>query len=310
MSRMTQCAANLVGFENIRLNTRVDRITNLDDGRVELSAKGLHQTNTMVFDAVVLAIPPAAIHNIVDRPRWSFMKEQSIRGAHYEPLYKMGMHFRTRFWEQTDKFPCFGGQSTTDLRIRWIVFPSNDMGSSGSGVLLLYSWMSDAAKWSGLSQGERVKICLHDLSKYYADDPEIDVYEQYIESFDVLWTNEWCGGDAMYLPGQFSRFHEVAKAREGQIFFAGEHLSRHHTWVSTTLPRLSGLIDFSWQIAGAIDSAWRTTGEVLGHGVAALGREYFSADQKRLGSKTDISSRRFKACVIPKHLNVPYVDMF
>ncbi|KAJ4011780.1 hypothetical protein NW766_007080 [Fusarium irregulare] len=94
------------------------------------------------------------------------------------------------------------------------------MGSSGSGVLLLYSWMSDAVKWSGLSQAERIKICLHDLSKYYAGDPEIDLYEQYIESFDVLWTNEWCGGDAMYLPGQFSRFHEVAKASEGQIFFA------------------------------------------------------------------------------------------
>ncbi|KAI1066949.1 hypothetical protein LB507_011350, partial [Fusarium sp. FIESC RH6] len=212
MSRMTQCAANLVGLENIRLNTRVDRITNLDDGRVELSPKAY------------IKQPPWYL------TQWSFMKEQSIRGAHYEPLYKMGMHFRTRFWEQTDRFPCFGGQSTTDLRIRWIVFPCNDMGSSGSGVLLLYSWMSDAAKWS-----ERVKICLHDLSKYYAGDPEIDLYEQYIESFDVLWTNEWCGGDAMYLPGQFSRFHEVAKASEGQIFFAGEHLSRHHTWVSTTL---------------------------------------------------------------------------
>lgn len=80
--------------------------------------------------------------------------------------------------------------------------------------------------------------------------------------------------------------------------------------MSTILLRLSCLIDLSWQIAGAIDSAWRTTGEVLGRGVAALGREYFSADQKRLGSKTDISFRRFKACVIPKHLNVPYVDMF
>ena len=232
---MTQCAASLVGFENIRLNARVDRIAYLEDGRVELSATGLHQTTTMAFDAVVLATPPAAIQNIVDRPSWSFMKEQAIRGTHYEPLYKMGMHFRTRFWERTGKNPCFGGQSTTDLRFRWIVFPSNDMGSDGSGVLLLYSWMSDAAKWSGLPQAERIKICLHDLSKYYDDDPEIDVYEQYIEAFDVVWTGEWCGGDAMFLPGQFTRFHNVAKAREGQIFFAGEHLSRHHTWVSPSL---------------------------------------------------------------------------
>ncbi|KAF5532972.1 amino acid oxidase [Fusarium napiforme] len=307
MSRMTQCAACVVGFENIRLNTRVDRITNLDDGRVELSAKGLHQTTTRAFDAVILAIPPAAVHSIVDRPRWSFMKEQSIRGAHYEPLYKMGMHFRSRFWERTDRNPCFGGQSTTDLRFRWIVFPSNDLGSNGSGVLLLYSWMSDAAKWSGLSQAERIKICLHDLSIYYADDPDIDVYEQYIEAFDIMWAEEWSGGDAMFLPGQFSRFHDVAKAREEHIFFAGEHLSRHHTW-----------------IAGAVESAWRTTAELLGYPVqeetvdmaigqsrlVALGREYFSADQNRIGKRTDISSRTFKACVIPKHLNVQYVDIF
>ena len=44
--------------------------------------------------------------------------------------------------------------------------------------------------------------------------------------------------------------------------------------------------------------------------LAALGREYFSANQKRLRDKTDISSRGLKACVIPKHLNVQYVDVF
>lgn len=105
MSRMTQCAASLVGFKSIRLRSRVDRIAYFDDGRVELSAQGLHQTHTEAFDAVVIATPPAAIHSIVDRPIWSFMKEQAIRGAHYEPLYKIGLHFRTRFWERTDKSP-------------------------------------------------------------------------------------------------------------------------------------------------------------------------------------------------------------
>lgn len=110
------------------------------------------------------------------------------------------------------------------------------MGSNASGVLLLYSWMSDAAKWSGLPQAERIKICLHDLSKYYADDPEIDVYEQFIEAFDIMWTAESCRGDAMFLPGQFSRFFEVAKKREGQIFFVGEHLSNHDTFATAASP--------------------------------------------------------------------------
>ncbi|KAM6485694.1 hypothetical protein HDV62DRAFT_403108 [Trichoderma sp. SZMC 28011] len=308
MSRITQCAASLVGSKNIRLNSRVDRIINLDNGKVQLSAQGLHQTYTATFDKVVVATPPSALHSIVDRPRWSFMKEQSIRGAHYEPLYKIGLHFRTRFWERSSANPCFGGQSTTDLRFRWIVYPSNDLGSNGSGVLLLYSWMSDAAKWTGLSRPERIKICLHDLSKYFADEVEIDVYEQFIEAFDITWSAESCGGDAMFLPGQFSRFFEVAKKPEGNIHFAGEHLSKHHTW-----------------IAGAIDSALHTTAELLGRQnkpesvgsdgdtstpLLALGREFLTLDDQRRAQKTDISSRRFKACVIPKHMNVQYMEVF
>lgn len=232
MSRITESAASLVGHENIILNACVDHIAYLNDGRVELSVQETNKDCIAVFDAVVLAVPSAAVHNIVDRPKWSFMKEQSIRGSHYEPLYKIGLRFRTRFWERLSTKPCCGGQSTTDLRFRWIVFPSNDVGSNDSGVLLLYCWMSDATKWASASQTDRIRICLHDLSKYYADDPSVNINDQFIEACDIMWTAETCGGDAMFLPGQFSRYFEVSREQEKNIYFAGEHLSRHHTWVS------------------------------------------------------------------------------
>ncbi|KAI0016222.1 hypothetical protein F4780DRAFT_703630 [Xylariomycetidae sp. FL0641] len=318
MSRLTQSAASLVGAKNIHLNMRVDQLSYEADGRVRLSASGIHRTRTAVFDKVVLATPPHAVHSIVDRPRWSFLKEQAIRAAHYEALYKIGLHFRTRFWERSARNPCFGGQSTTDLRFRWIVFPSNDLGANRSGVLLLYSWMSDAAKWSGLPRHKRIQICLHDLSRYFADDPDVDVYEQFIEAFDVAWSAESAGGDAMFLPGQFTRFYEAARRPEGNIHFAGEHLSRHHTW-----------------IAGAVDSALHTTADLLGRPIkgesssvtmverdaageplpppsplAALGREYRTTEEERIAQKTDISSRKFKACIIPQHMNVQYVEVF
>lgn len=231
---MTQCAASLVGSKNIRLNSRVNQISYIDDGRVSLSSQEFGRTRTDTFDSVVLAIPPSAISNIIERPQWSFMKEQSIRGMHYESLYKIGLHFRSRFWERSTKLPCFGGQSTTDLRFRWIVYPSNDLGGNGSGVLLLYCWMTDAEKWMTMSQEERIKVCLHDLNRFYADEEGVDVYDQYLSAFDVTWASSSSGGDAMFLPGQFSRYFDVAKKREGQIYFVGEHLSRHHTWVSWT----------------------------------------------------------------------------
>ncbi|RYP47621.1 hypothetical protein DL768_006350 [Monosporascus sp. mg162] len=64
MSRITQCAASLVGSKNLRFNSRVYRIAYLEDGRVGLSAQELHRTYTAAFDAVVIATPPSALHSI------------------------------------------------------------------------------------------------------------------------------------------------------------------------------------------------------------------------------------------------------
>ncbi|KAH8653851.1 hypothetical protein BX600DRAFT_363214, partial [Xylariales sp. PMI_506] len=232
MSNVIEACANLVGRGRINMNTPIRGIYERADGKLELRGPELGERGR-TFDKVLLAIPPAAMHSIWHRPVWSFMKEQSLRGVWFEPLYKIGLHFRSRFWEQIPE-PSFGGQSATDLRFRWIVYPSDHIGHDGSGVLLLYCWMSDALKWGSLNREERAQLCLHDLAKYFADD-EVDVHDEYIESFDVLWSNEFCGGDAMFLPGQFSRFHEVSRKPEGNIYFAGEHLSRHHTWIAGAL---------------------------------------------------------------------------
>lgn len=137
MSRLTESAAKLVGHENIHLSAPVQAIEPLSNGKVRLTTSGQHSGE---FDSIVLAIPPAALNMIPQRPRWTFLKEQSLRGIHYEPLYKIGIHFKTRFWENLPSKSSFGGQSTTDLRFRWIVYPSNGLGRSESGVLLLYSW--------------------------------------------------------------------------------------------------------------------------------------------------------------------------
>ena len=138
MSRLTQSAAKLVGYDNIHLNAAIQTIEPLPNDKIRLSTSG---SMTGDFDSVVLAIPPAAVSMIQQRPRWTFLKEQSLRGIHYEPLYKIGIHFKTRFWERVPNNPSFGGQSTTDLRFRWIVYPSNGLGRSESAVLLLYCWL-------------------------------------------------------------------------------------------------------------------------------------------------------------------------
>ena len=288
MSRLPDCAAKLLDEGEIHLNSRVVSIGELSNGRIALKTSGTNP-HAEEFDKVILAIPPSALNYILERPRWPFMKEQFIRGAHFEPLYKIGLHFRKRFWERS-ACPSFGGQSVTDLRFRWIVYPSNDIGSKGSGVLLLYCWMTDAARWMSMPSEDRIDIALHDLQIFFSD-ADVDVRKEFISAFDVSWSSENATGDALFLPGQFSRFLHNASVAEGNVYFAGEHLSKHHTW-----------------IAGAIDSALNTVTALLGRNdLAALGEEYIRLMEQKHNRKTEGRSRD-QAYVITHDNNLQEVN--
>ncbi|KAJ6602349.1 hypothetical protein B0H10DRAFT_661175 [Mycena sp. CBHHK59/15] len=141
MSRLPNVMAYLVGYQNITFGARVTGVRRKPGGGVTVRAVGYNGVLKATFDRVILAIPPAALKMIVDRPTWPTDKEMAIRSMHFEPLYKMGLRFRTRFWEHIKpNVPSEGGQTTTDLPVRWIVFPSNGIGSDGPGVLLVYAW--------------------------------------------------------------------------------------------------------------------------------------------------------------------------
>ncbi|CAL1709682.1 unnamed protein product [Somion occarium] len=252
MDRLPEAMAHVVGLDNITFGARVSGIRSVN-GVVHIVAKGYDQNIEADFDKVLLAVPPAALKMISDRPRWGIEKEMAIRSLHFEPLYKMGMLFRTRFWEKHTR----GGQSTTDLPIRWIVYPSNGIGSEGPGALLLYAWMTDAETWLPLQLHERRSLAVHCLQQLY---PDVNIASQLLETFDVAWSAKSSTGDAMFLPGQFTARFDIAHQPESasgagtpNVFFAGEHLSKHHTW-----------------IAGALESALYAVRQIVQHEVQAL----------------------------------------
>ncbi|KAK3356658.1 hypothetical protein B0T25DRAFT_603183 [Lasiosphaeria hispida] len=245
MSRLPEAMARLVGLENITFGARVTgiKLCGRKGRKASIITTGYNGTLEVEFDRVVLAIPPAALRMIVHRPRWEPKKEMAIRAIHFEPLYKMGLRFKTRFWERVTPRPSVGGQSTTDLPIRWIVYPSNGIRANEvpsrdtTGVLLVYSWMTDATNWLPLNPLERRNVAMSCLAEVYngkkdVDGKTIDVHKLYIESADHVWASSTATGDAIFLPGQFKEHFDVARKSEGPIYFAGEHLSFHHTWIA------------------------------------------------------------------------------
>lgn len=253
MSRLPEACGEVIGYDYILRNTKIHKISTTEDNKIKLHYSKNSEEQFEIFDKVILAVPPSVIR-MMDRPFWTAKKEQCIRELHFQPLYKIGLKFRSRFWENSEMSrnnPSFGGQSTTDLPSRWIVYPSNGIQDDGSGVLLCYNWMSDSLKMLPLSQREREEIALRDLSKIYQDDV---IRENFMESHSICWASEWPLGAAQFLPGQFKKYGGDMNAPEDNIYFAGEHLSVHHTW-----------------IMGAICSALDTCGMILDRSLEPLG---------------------------------------
>ena len=256
MCRLPKAMAKVIGEENLILNTPVQSLTDLHDGRVVVGYPfSDNEVKHDKFDAVILALPPSSIRMIPNKPTWPVALEHGLRSIHFQPLYKMGLRFKSRFWEDESLRPSNGGQSITDLPCRWVVYPSYGIGDKGKGVLLLYSWMTDFNHWLPKTHLEKVNLALNNLQKLY---PEVDIYDLYAggtpgsenylkEAFPVQWAVEWPLGDATFYPSQFSNLYPTMKQPQKQIYFTGEHLSVYHTW-----------------IVGALDSARNTVRQILG----------------------------------------------
>ncbi|KAI9453225.1 L-amino acid oxidase 1 [Russula earlei] len=197
----------------------------------------------------------------------SYWQRQAIRTLAYGPATKVGIKFKTRWWEQNGQKQ-FGGSSYTDRPIRVAVYPSYGLGESGPGVLMAtYNWQQDASRFGALIQNPdwsqqlvpgrdppwSEKILLDQI---YADIATIHGVDERVLRADTLDYHpyDWyhnpytMGAFAFFKPGQFRLLFPsiVQPASYGRFHFAGEVASHHHAWV-----------------AGALDSAERVVKEIL-----------------------------------------------
>ena len=248
MSRLPEAVAMEVGEDNIHKLSKIVSIAYLKDGRIQLkyekfktSEKKESTSHQETFDAVILAVPPNSVQMLGSKPTppvWPVELQAGFRSIHFQPLYKIGLRFKSRFWERKEVRPSLGGQSISDLPCRWVVYPSYGIGDKRKGVLLQYSWMTDANHWLPASETEKVQLALQYLQELY---PDVNIPEEYAgsaceedflkEAFSIEWAAKWPLGDATFYANQFTTLWPRMVLPRGNIFFAGEHLSVYHTWI-------------------------------------------------------------------------------
>ncbi|SEN30269.1 flavin monoamine oxidase family protein [Lihuaxuella thermophila] len=180
-------------------------------------------------DLAIVTIPFTVLQHVEVEPRSSFShyKWQAIRELHYVSSTKIGIEFRSKFWEKEN---LFGGKTITDLAIRSTYYPSHGIGKKGPGVILAsYTWEDDAMPWDCLSEEQRIRQALSNLSAIHGK----QITNEFITGISHSWAQDpYAGGAfALFKPYQETDIGPYIATPEGRVHFAGEHASTAHSWI-------------------------------------------------------------------------------
>jgi monoamine oxidase len=228
--------------KEIKFNRKVIKIVQ-EDNRVSVQTLNpvTGKISQYTGDYAIVTMPFMVFQfvDVVPYDSISFKKWQAIREVNNVQAVKIGIEFKSRFWEKMGF-----GNIISDLPLKFIYIPSHGIGSEGPGVLLAsYSWGSDAVLWNSLSNEELVRVMLKDLAKIYGK----VVYTEFMKAVWFNWSqNPYSAGCfTLFTPQQQKNFDEITRKPEGRLHFAGEHTSSFHGWIE-----------------GAIESGIRTAYEV------------------------------------------------
>lgn len=213
--------------ENLFLKRKVKKIIPRDKSvSVEYTDFDNGKRGKEEADYLLTTAPFVAMKNIeIDPPTaFSYKKRRAIMSLNYEKAIKIGLEFRTHFWE---KDGMFGGKTVTDGPTRYTFYPSNQYNNV---LMASYTWGTDIISWEGLSETQRTELCLRFLAKIHGP----VVYREFVTGGAYLGVEESMGGGdfSLFKPYQHLEFGEAIPEPEGRVHFAGEHTSEYlHGWI-------------------------------------------------------------------------------
>ncbi|KAI8079130.1 flavin-containing amine oxidoreductase-domain containing protein [Thamnidium elegans] len=185
------------------------------------------------FDNVIVSAPFSVVRGW-HLPKLDYILSEAIQGIKYLPACKVALEFKTRFWEHLDR-PIQGGCDTTDLLSGDICYPSNNINSTGNGVVLAsYSNSIRAQDFAAMTEEDHIGRVLEDFTELHGDLVKkhyTGKYNRRCWSLDHFQAGAWAeaqpGQHKLYMPSYF-------KMNQGLVF-VGEHTDIKHAWISAAL---------------------------------------------------------------------------
>lgn len=211
--------------EKIHYGSPVIRIEQ-DDGKVRAATvqSGMH--HTFEADRLICTIPFPALCRVEVQPPFSALKRRAIVELQYDPITRVILQCRSRFWE---KDGC-NGFGISDLP-QEIWSPTHDQPGT-RGLLVSYTFTGVGQRLAAMSEDKRLGFVSHEMEKSYPG-----LLENLEGAVAKVWpADPWAGGAvALHAPGQMTTICVGIERPEGRVHFAGEHTSRWPGWMQGAL---------------------------------------------------------------------------
>lgn len=143
----------------------------------------------------------------IDKCNLSYAQRDTMRYASYAPVVKVGLKFRSRWWEEICGIK--GGQSLTDRLVRTVVYPSYGIDDPSADAVLLasYAWRQDAQRLGSLMNGHNtadekllIDLVLNDLTALHGFDSSDFLREQLVDYLAWDWySNPFSSGARSFI---------------------------------------------------------------------------------------------------------------
>jgi monoamine oxidase len=212
--------------ERIHYRTALARIEQ-DQKRVTVTVTQNGHHHKLSADYLVCSIPFPVLRSIQIAPAFSAGKQRAIQELRYLSVTRVFLQTKSRFWTASG----LSGYAATDLPIgtTW----DCSLGENSSrGILECYTSGQTARRFAALPERQRVQTAVENLETVFPG-----TRENFEKAVSVAWDADPLarGAFAWFKAGQMSDLLPHVAAREGRVFFAGEHTSPWFGWMQGAL---------------------------------------------------------------------------
>lgn len=223
MDRIPYAFERAVGKEKITYGAEVRSIKSTGSG-VEVEYAGADgRLELAKADLCVCTIPPQVLKKIPS----SFSATTAAALAYPVPVSvgKIGLQYGRRWWEEDEHI--YAGITNTNLDLSTIWYPSYGYFGSKGVLIGYYNFGANAETYSKLPPAQREARALSQGAKIHG----MAYRESFETSFSVAWhRTRYSEGGWVSWPSRTSGEYEHLLEPEGNVYFAGDHLSYYIAW--------------------------------------------------------------------------------